>query len=186
MNEILIGIMGVTVKNLKRKNSKKNLRVYRRDPATWGLTMIEVIFAIILFAGAMITLLGLQSSNLSRTREDRNKVRAMLAAREILSAVEIQEDALEPGLKRGTLDEIFNGLVPKPPRSNEEIDPHQGLEASLEVENVALPEIGQTALQKVIVTIYWGGGPLDFFKTTFFTPGEIQNTALSGSEAPDD
>lgn len=168
------------LKNPEPKNGAKKLPVCHRDPGTWGLTMIEVIFAIILFAGAMITLLGLQSSNLSRTREDRNKVRAMLAAREILSAIEIQEEGLETGFKRGTIDEIFNGLIPKPPRSKEEIDPHQGLEASLEVEDVALPEIGQTALQKVVVTIYWGGGPLDFFKTTLFTPGSIQSTEGEG------
>lgn len=154
----------------------------RRLNSSRGLTLIEVIFAIILFAGAMITLLGLQSSNLARTREDRNKVRAMLAAREILSAIEVQEDPLEPGTKEGSVDEVFAGLISKPPLAEGEKSSHDGLSAKLTIENVALPDIGETALQKVVVTIFWGNGPIDFFKTTFFTPGKLSNQE---EESPD-
>lgn len=148
----------------------KDRKIYLRQQ---GLTLIEVIFAIILFAGAMITLLGLQSSNLARTREDRNKVRAMLAAREILSAIEIQEEPLETGTKDGTVDEVFEGLLAKPPLADGQKDPHEGLTAQLEIENIALPEIGETALQKITVTIFWGNGPFDLFKTSYFTPGTL-------------
>lgn len=148
-----------------------------------GLTLMEVIFAVVLFAGSMITLLGLQSSNTSRTREDREKIRAMLAAREILSAVEIQEDPLEPGSREGTVEEIFDGLVTKPQRDANDPDPHPGLTASLDIENMPLPDIGETALQKVTVSIYWGPGPFDVFRTTFFTPGKLLETQGSDEES---
>ena len=172
MIEILSGLLGVTMKaKIKLKRSSA------------GLTLIEVIFAIILFAGAMITLLGLQSSNLARTREDRNKVRAMLAAREILSAVEIQDEPLDVGSKDGSVDDIFDGLVPKAPKSESATDPHDGLSARLEVENFALPDIGETALQKVTVSIFWGDGPFDLFKTTFFVPGKLLNAPEQEAEA---
>jgi type II secretory pathway pseudopilin PulG len=146
-----------------------------------GLTLIEVIFAIVLFAGAMITLLGLQSSNMSRTREDRDKIKAMLAAREILSAIEIQDEALETGTKEGSVEEIFGGLVMRPPRDAQEKDSYADLVARLEVANVGLPNIGESALQKITVTVSWGSEPFEQFKTTFFTPG----TLLSNSPSPD-
>ena len=152
-----------------------DVRIKTARTAEYGLTMIEVIFAIILFAGAMIVLLGLQSSNLSRTREDRNKVRAMLAAREILSAIEIQDEPLDPGTKDGSVDDLFEGLIAKPPQTDDSKNSHEGLIASLEISNVALPDIGETALQKVVITIFWGNGPFDLFKTTFFTPGKLLN-----------
>lgn len=144
--------------------------------AEGGLTLIEVIIAIMLFASAMITILGLQSSNLARTREDRQRIRAMLAAREILSALEIQEEMLPPGNKEGTIEEILAPLITMPEKSKKAVkDIHAGLLATLDIENIPLPEMGPTAMQKATVTVSWGDGPFDLFKTSFFRSGEISS-----------
>jgi hypothetical protein len=152
----------------------------QKIPKDSGLTLIEVIFAIILFAGAMITILGLQSSNLSRTLEDKNKIRAMLAAREILAAIEIQEETLEPGNRSGSVEDIIAGLINHP--KDKENSPHQGLLAQLDIENVALPEIGPTALQKTTVTVSWGDLPFEQFKTSFFLSGELETNAIKDDQ----
>ena len=136
-----------------------------------GLTLIEVIFAIILFAGAMITILGLQSSNLARTNEDRNRINAMLAAREILSAIEIQEEPIIVGSYQGSVEKILSTLINHP----EKIDnsPFQNLIVDLQVTNIGLPMLGEEAMQKADITVSWGDQPFEQFRTAYFLVGEI-------------
>ncbi len=136
-----------------------------------GLTLPEVIIAIVLFAGAMITILGLQSSNLARANEDKNKIKAMLAAREILAAIEIQEDPIPLGTQEGTVEKVLSSLIDLPERPEDSI--YGNLLVTMNISNVALPLLGEAAMQKVEIVVSWGDLPFESFRTSYFIPGEL-------------
>jgi prepilin-type N-terminal cleavage/methylation domain-containing protein len=137
-----------------------------------AFTLIEVSIAILILAGALIVLLGLQSSLISRTLADERSQQAMLLARRILTAIELESEGLPVEERR------FDGL-----KALEEFDmlgdERQDSErlrdfmVTLKVDSVGLPGVGEEAMRRVDLSVAWGGGSAsEQIEVLYFVPIE--------------
>ena len=59
-----------------------------------GFTLIEVVFAVLILAGSLVVLLGLQTSSLQLTGRGKMTQQAMLYARRILAPIETSKEGI--------------------------------------------------------------------------------------------
>lgn len=136
-----------------------------------GFTLIEMIFAVLLFAGSLTVLLGVQSSAVNRTLEDRARQQAMLTARELLAALEAREELPQDGVIVGTPQEVLRTLLDSADGEirleEEQANP---LEARLSVEPWGLPGIDAEVVKRILVEVRWGPESRDAVLVTYFAP----------------
>jgi len=77
-----------------------------------GFTLIEITFAIVVLAGSLMVLLGLQSAATRATFYAGKKQEAMLAARALMSAIELGETELEPQDTKAPLHNLLEEYIP--------------------------------------------------------------------------
>lgn len=144
-------------------------RVHNRRQ--YGFTLIEITVAILVLAGSLVVLLGLQSSSLQRTIRDGNMERAMLGARSIMSALESSDVELEVGDREGTVAELVEGFVQLDADDRAAMDSQTDLQARMQVEFWPLPGIdNEQVLQKITLTVSWSESPLDRVTVVYMLP----------------
>ena len=106
-----------------------------------GFTLVEVVIAILVLAGSLVVLLGLQSSAVTKALRDRNQLQAMLAARHIFAAVEVfqQFDDRDDTLPVYQLLRDLEAL-PDFGDSAEEEQLYAGMEARIQISEWENPE----------------------------------------------
>jgi type II secretory pathway pseudopilin PulG len=143
-------------------------------PLQAGFSLIEVTFAILILAGSLIVLLGLQSSTMERAVRDGDRQQAMLMARQILTAVEVAKDPIQEEEKQGSVDQIFQEVASQGlSKGGERLDSSGRFQAQLTVRNwpLPLPDLAdQKLVKKIELIISWGSSSIDSFTVTYFVP----------------
>lgn len=137
-----------------------------------GFTLIEIAFAVLMLAGSLTVLLGLQSSSIQRAVHDRNMQQAMLVARQILTAVELRTDALDPGEETGPPARIIKKIIPSYVDDERKIDPTGQFTATLAIRNWKLPNFDVEVAKRITLTVSWSSSPLDVLTVEYFVPIE--------------
>lgn len=142
-----------------------------------GFSLIEVVFAVLILASALVTLLGLQSSSLQLSAHDKFTQRAMLIAREILAPIETSKDPIDIQDVEGTPQEILEKvLVAK--LGNEDRLPRDNIfRVHLKVDYWGIPKVNEEAMKRITLTVLWSTAPLDSFQIIYFMPNEGDQTA---------
>jgi prepilin-type N-terminal cleavage/methylation domain-containing protein len=143
-------------------------------PAQRAFTLIEVLIAIVILAGSMVVLISMVSASVARSVNDKQHFYATLAARSIMSAIELKQDIDNQETIKPVLDLLeeynaFNEL------DDESRLVYQEMEAALVVQDLEIPGLlgaGASAaatggesqtdqplkLQKLALGIRWGEG----------------------------
>lgn len=142
-----------------------------------GFTFIEVIIAVMLLAAAMSVLIGLESSAVQRLIYDRNTQQAMLAARRIMSMIEIHEDDLSfANQLQGPVLTVLNQLGAPNTGNEQERIALESLNASVMIEPWTPPgnNIEENSMNRVTLSIAWGPTPDEAFTILYFIPAPEQ------------
>lgn len=143
-----------------------------------GFALVEILIAILILGTSLVTLLSLQSSAVQRALRDRNQKNAMLVARSVMSAIEIDPDQVETQDTTMPAGEMIAQLIrSQRDRQDQEIqDFLNTFEANLRVEEVFIPLPGQEPIlmKKVLLILYWGDGPAEQMQTVYFVPEDLR------------
>lgn len=160
----------------------KSRRIHNINQAAF--TLMEVVIAVVILASALVTLLGLQSSIITRTLRDEEKQQAMLVARGILSAIEVHLDKLEIQDRTVTAEELLKDLagseVIDRDKDSEEHDDRFNFMAHLKVEPWGIPNVGDNIMKKIHLSVFSestanessSGEYAESFETLFFVPND--------------
>lgn len=142
-----------------------------------GFALIEIMIATMILGTSLITLLSLQSSAVQRAVRDRNQQDAMLVARSIMSAIEVDPDQVEPQDTTMPAREMLNQLLPQETsKQDQELFLfYDRFQANLRVEEVPLPLPNQepVLMKRVTLLIFWGSGAAEQMQTIFFVQNEV-------------
>ncbi len=142
-----------------------------------GFTFIEVIIAVMLLAAATGILIGLESSAVQRLIYDRNTQQAMLAARRIMSMIEINQDDLSMANQlQGPVLTVLSQLKAPSNGTEQERIALEALNASIMVEPWTPPgnNIEENSMNRVTLSIAWGPTPDEAFTIVYFIPAPEQ------------
>jgi len=139
---------------------------HRRDA---GFTLVEIAFAILILAGSMVVLLGLQSSLVRREVADKNRQDAMLIARRVMAAVESLPDFPENGTRQGSARQILVELLTDKVLGDRDeiLDRYQ---VEMGIQNWGIPELNDRAMRSLALKVYWSDYPLDAISLVYFVP----------------
>ncbi len=158
-----------------------------RSSNSRALTLVEVIIALVVLAGALVVLLGLQTASVDRALHERNLKQAMLKAREILAAIEAREgmgeEEIPIGVIEGTVDQVLETILP----GTSQVDPNveaYPFNAVVEVDFWGIPNVNEEAMKKITVETSWGEQPHERTEIIFFIP--LDTGELSANEVEDD
>ncbi len=140
-----------------------------------GFTLIEITFAIVILAGSLVVLLGLQSAATQATIRDARKQEAMLAARALMSALEVSDEELEIQESTAPLTQLLERYVPgdgftlEPPGGRGR-PPFEGLTGTLKVEFWPLPGLDPEVVKRINLKVAWSDSPVDAVEVIYFLP----------------
>jgi len=144
-----------------------------------GFTLIEITFAIVILAGSLVVLLGLQSASTQASIRDAQKQRAVLAARALMSAIEVGDPEVEVQDTTAPMSELLADNLPgnlAPPAEEGPRGPTAGLTGRLKVEFWQLPGMDPEVVKRVSLRVMWSDSPIDAVEILYFLP--------TGEEAP--
>ncbi len=146
-----------------------------------GFTLMEITFAILILAGSLVVLLGLQSSIVDRMIRDNQRQQAMMIARNVLAVLEANETQPVVQDVSGTLQEI---LESEGATDTEDQDLYQDLQSyvvrlavsewSPAVEGLALALDTSKFMLRVQVDVSWGDLPQEKIEVVYFVPAETE------------
>jgi acyl-CoA synthetase (AMP-forming)/AMP-acid ligase II len=135
-----------------------------------GFTFIELIFAVLILAAAILPIYGLQTSSVSRIARNENELQATLIARQLLSFIEGSENTLRTTnheLKAfDALQQIARGTkgIDYQP-DNREVLARYTVKFVVEPWNINLTEQLPIGLQRLRLEVAWG--PLENDRVRF-------------------
>ena len=137
-----------------------------------GFTLVEVALAIVILAGSLVVLLGMQSSVIEQTVRDRHRQEAMLLARRIMAGIESSEmagpegDKSMPGSK--ALEE-YGRSTAENARDREALDMFS---VRIQVSPWGIPNIDPQALKRILLTVAWGDSAQESLELVYFMAEE--------------
>jgi prepilin-type N-terminal cleavage/methylation domain-containing protein len=140
-----------------------------------GFTFIEVIIAVMLLAAATSVLIGLESSAVQRLIRDRNTQQAMLAARRIMSMIEINQDNLSISNQlQGPVATVLSQIGAPAISDEQEKIALEALNASVMIEPWTPPgnNIEENSMNRITLSIAWGPASDEAFTILYFIPAE--------------
>lgn len=141
-----------------------------------GFTLIEVTFAVLILAGSLVTLLGLQSSSLQLATHDKYTQQAMLIARQIMAPIETSKDPIDIQDNEGSVASILEKVLPNLGSSGNALPQSQDFRARLKVEYWGIPKVDEQATKRITLTISWSPSTDDQFQLIYFMPNEGDQT----------
>jgi type II secretory pathway pseudopilin PulG len=165
-------------------SSNRPCRAFQSAEA--GFTLIEVTLAILLLSGAMVILLGLQSAVMRRTYIDTQNQRAMMAARQVLSAVEASDLPVDTQETSGSLKEVLSGLIEINAEDEKSLQDFEDLRVHLSVTFWGIPTVNDQAMKRVELTVSWSENPQDSLDVTYFIPNDEEATGEETDPAETD
>jgi type II secretory pathway pseudopilin PulG len=148
---------------------------FKPAPTDWGFTLIEITFAIVILAGSLVVLLGLQSASTQATIRDVRKQEAMLAARTLMSAFEISDEELEEQETTAPVAELLQQHMPGEgftvePASGSGRPAFDGLTGTLTVKFWPLPGLDPEVIKRINLKVAWSDSPTDKVEVIYFLP----------------
>lgn len=135
-----------------------------------GFTLIEIIIAVMVLAVSLTTILGLQSSSTDQAIRTRNKQEAMLIAREIMSAIELQGSAIENISLNTSALEVLQKYLPPDKQKKNRAETGLPLQADLSIDFWAMKGLPDKSVKKVSLVVYWSDNPQDKISIIYFIP----------------
>lgn len=137
--------------------------------------MIEITFAIVILAGSLVVLLGLQSAATQAAIRDARKQEAMLAARTLMSALEISTEEIEVQERTAPMIELLSDLIPGEglsfePAPGQRRAPFESLTGTLKVELWPLPGLDPEVVKRIQLRVAWSDSPVDKVEAIYFLP----------------
>ncbi|MBN8550947.1 MAG: hypothetical protein J0M12_16660 [Deltaproteobacteria bacterium] len=148
-----------------------------------GFSLIEVVFAVLILASSLVTLLGLQSSSLQLSAHSKFTQRAMLIAREILAPIETSRDPIEIQDIEGTPEEILEKVLAARLPAVQNDSKNTMYRVRLQVEYWGIPNLNEQAMKRITLTVRWSASQEDTFQIIYFMPNEGDQSA-SPEEVP--
>lgn len=153
-----------------------DLRTNRRITSDSAFTFIEIMLAVILLSAALVVLIGLQTSAVSRALRDRDQQNAMLVARSILAAAELNPRAIPEGIKQQPARELLQSLVRMD--ETEEAGDATPYMALTSTEEMTIPVPGVTgsliSMRRFMLELSWGDTPDQRLTVSYFIPSELK------------
>lgn len=140
-----------------------------------GFTLIEITFAIVILAGSLVVLLGLQSAATQAAIRDARKQEAMLAARTLMSTLEISTEELEVQERTAPMIELLGDFIPGDgllfePAQDRRRAPFASLTGTLKVEYWPLPGLDPEVVKRIHLRVAWSDSPIDAVEVMYFLP----------------
>ena len=151
-----------------------------RHQCSAGFTLIEIVIAIMILAMSLVTLLGLQSASIDQSLRTRNKTRAMLAARQIMSVIETEGQTIDLQQKSGTVEDILSLFLKNPPKDSkeeQELLNTESLQAFLVVEKWEIKGLPKDVVRRIRLRISWSDSPVDSIEVVYFIPTEVDTSS---------
>ena len=136
-----------------------------------GFTLIEVTLAVLLVGVAFSILLSLQSAVVDQSVRDRNRERALLAGRQILSQLEASDPPENDYQEEGALTAVMQKVCGDTALKGLPLNEYAQYTATLSLAAWQVPNLRENALRKLQLTIRWSSSPLDVVQITFLVPG---------------
>jgi hypothetical protein len=141
-----------------------------------GFTFIELLFAVLILAAAILPIYGLQTTALDRIARNENELQATLIARQLLSFVEGSEGNLRSTNRELRADDALRqiargtkGLDYQP--ANLEVLSHYSVMFVVEPWTIQLTEQLPISLQRLRLEVSWGPTQRDRVKFMYlFSP----------------
>ena len=143
-----------------------------------GFTLIEITFAILILAGSLIILLGLQSSIIQRTVRDQDKLQAMLIARRIMAGIETTALPVDNQDQEEPVSDLIDYIEEGQEQSQLSRENLQRFYARLTVNDWGLPRVEEQVLQRVELTVSWSDLPEDSVHLVYFIPADEADSLL--------
>ncbi|RMG43385.1 MAG: hypothetical protein D6719_03830 [Candidatus Dadabacteria bacterium] len=143
-----------------------------------GFTLLEIAFAVLILAGSLIVILGLQSSVVEQTLQDKNRRHAMLMARRIMAAIEILEEPLEEQDTYAPALKVLQQILPAANKDYLADLPEDSIDlrfmARLKVTNWGkeIPLVQNINMKRIDLTVSWGENKQNSYRVTYFMPGD--------------
>ena len=134
------------------------------------------MIAVILLSGALVVLIGLQTSSVSRTIRDRDQQAAMLVARSILSAAAMNPGAIPSDVTEQSAYELLQTLV-SVQSIEEDFENAVDYRAITSTEDILipLPTLPEPlVMQRFTLELSWGDLPDERLTITYFIPSDIK------------
>lgn len=137
-----------------------------------GFSIIELVFAVVILAGGLTVLLGLQSAATTSALRDRNQQQAMLIARSIMSALELNSDLSDSQFNGSAEDTL---LKYKQPIS--EAEDYQefvrNTTVNLRIASVEVPIVSKLPVMpikmfRISLVLSWGKSPDDELEIIYY------------------
>ena len=156
----------------------------RKANPSRGFTLIEVIIAVVILAGSLTILISMVTTSVASAVNDRQHFYASLAARSLMSAIELQgkidtQDTVKPLIDLLEQFNAVNQLEPELRRVYEQ------MEAALIVQDFEIPGLlppsgddpqqqqeSIVKLKKLSLGVRWGGGDEQHLDIYFALPAE--------------
>lgn len=145
----------------------------RRLRRSRGFTLAEVTIAILVLSSAVLVLISLQSASLDSSFRDERRQKALLGARAILSAIEVDENPLEDIDVEGPLVDLISKRSPLEGLSDwnkfKDLAPFQ---AHLKIASwpVPLKDVPPDGLKRVTLRVSWSNAGADAIELYYFVP----------------
>ncbi len=143
-----------------------------RSRSNGGFTLIEVVFAVLILAGSLVVLLGLQTSSLQLTGRDKMTQQAMLYARRILSPIETSKEGIDIQDEQGSVKELMQKFIPGDSSVDTDTTISPAFRARLKVEHWGIPKVNEEAMKRLTLTISWGESTDERFEVVYFMPND--------------
>ena len=147
--------------------------------------MIEIMIAVLILAGSLVVILGLEASLTKQALRTRNKQTAMLFARRVLAGIEATEvvpedqDITEPISK---LLDTFAGVSAD--ESKQEQDPNEYI-GHLLVATTQIEGLEENSVKRVTLNVSWSDQPSDSVQVDYFMPNEVPDVDAAPEPAPE-
>lgn len=136
-----------------------------------GFTIIEIVFAIVLLAGSLVVIIGLQTSVIQKALRDRNQERAALIARSVMTAIEDDPDLVDLGEQTVLAAKLLKdyGII-EPDKEEQLSEVPDEVQVTLKVEDVEvpIPLADPVALRRVYLRVFWDETPDDQLELVYF------------------
>lgn len=142
-----------------------------------GFTLIEIIIAVMILAFSLTALLGLQSSATDQAIRTRNKQQAMLMARKIMSAIELQGAIVQNTKIEAPAAQVLQKFLVQDPQETKKektaASTELPLTANLTIEYWPVEGLPEKSIQKVSLSLFWSSNPADTIDVVYFIPAEV-------------
>ncbi len=155
-----------------------------------GFTLVEIAVAVAILGVALVTLVGLHTRMLDTYFIERNRLQASLYAQYLMTMIEVEPDAPEPGSDQKSLLSKLRDAGYFDEDSFEQADESlKDWNYVMQVESIGLPlavgDLAEDALRRVDLSIQWGPSDDEQYTLThFINPTPESNTGAVAPTAP--